>query len=175
MNTEILLDMLFEFLSKRRVTAKYLAEKYGVSERTVYRYVDALAHSLPLFVKRGRNGGICLSDSYRLPVGFMSGEEYTALLDALQIAYQKDPHPRFLNARRKINAQIKTESQTLSVVGDANGFFVEENFPSLTQKTQVILDCMREELLAEIEYQPKNGEMFHAKIEPHSLILRQGV
>ena len=44
MNTEILLDMLFEFLSKRRVTAHYLAEKYNVSERTVYRYVEALSH-----------------------------------------------------------------------------------------------------------------------------------
>ena len=100
MNTEILLDMLFECLEKRRVTARYLAEKYAVSERTVYRYIEELSKKVPIFVKRGRNGGICLSDSYRLPVGFMSGEEYTALLDALQIAYANDPNPRFMTARR---------------------------------------------------------------------------
>ncbi|MBO5736874.1 MAG: WYL domain-containing protein [Clostridia bacterium] len=175
MNTEILLDMLFEFLSKRRVTATYLAEKYGVSERTVYRYVEALSKTLPIFVKRGRNGGICLSDSYRLPVGFMSSEEYTAVVDALQLAYKNDPNPRFLHARRKLSAQAKTETQTLSLGGDAHGFFVEENLPSLTQKTQAILDCMREEVLAEVEYHPANGEKITSKIEPHSLILQDRV
>ena len=175
MNTEILLDMLFEFLSKRRVTANYLAEKYSISERTVYRYVEALSHSLPIFVKRGRNGGICLSDSYRLPVGFMSGEEYTAIIDALQLAYKNDPNPRFLQARRKVSAQVKTETQALTVSGEANGFLVEEFFPTITQKTQAILDCMREEVLAEAEYQTDSGEKILSKIEPHSLILRQGV
>ena len=175
MNTEILLDMLFEFLSKRKVTAGYLAEKYGISTRTVYRYVEALSQSLPIFVKRGRSGGICLSDSYRLPVGFMNGEEYTAVLDALQLAYKNDPNPRFLNARRKLSAQFKTETQTLSIGGEAHGFSVEERIPSLTQKTQVILDCMREEVLAEIEYHPQEEEKFLSKIEPYSLVLRQGV
>ncbi len=175
MNTEILLDMLFEFLSKRKVTAGYLAEKYGISTRTVYRYAEVLSQSLPLFVKRGRNGGICLSDSYRLPVGFMRDEEYTAILDALQLAYNHDPNPRFLNARRKLSAQLKTETQTLSIGGEAHGFAVEESLPSLTQKTQVILDCMREEVLAEIEYQPQNEEKFLSKIEPYSLVLQQDV
>ena len=175
MNTEILLDMLFEFLSKRKVSAGYLAEKYEISTRTVYRYVEALSQSLPIFVKRGRSGGICLSDSYRLPVGFMNSEEYTAILDALQLAYNHDPNPRFLNARRKLSAQLKTETQTLSLGGEAHGFSVEERLPSLTQKTQVILDCMREEVLAEIEYHPQDEEKFLSKIEPYSLILQQGV
>ena len=175
MNTEILLDMLFEVLSKRRVTANYLAEKYSVSERTVYRYVEALSHSVPLFVKRGRNGGICLSDNYRLPVGFMSGEEYTAAIDALQIAYQNTPEPRFLNARRKLRAQQKAEAHTLSLLGGAGEFFVEESFLAITQKTSVLLECMREERLAEIEYQPQGEPAFFTKIEPLSLLLRQGV
>ena len=83
MKFSILIDMLFDLLSKRKITAAYLAEKYQISPRTVYRYVDLLAQKLPVSVKRGRNGGIYLSDSYRLPVGFMSADEYTAAINAL--------------------------------------------------------------------------------------------
>ena len=175
MNTEILLDMLFEFLSKRKVTAGYLAEKYGVSERTVYRYVEALSNKIPLVVKRGRNGGICLSDSYRLPVGFMSADEYTAILDALQIAYSHDPNPRFVNARKKLNTQVKTEQRDLSITGEASGFFVEESLPTLTEKIRILRNCEQEELLAEIEYLPPDGERFSTKIEPHTFLLKEGV
>ena len=175
MNTEILLDMLFEFLSKRKVTAKHLAEKYGVSERTVYRYVEALSQKVPLFIKRGRNGGICLSDSYRLPVGFMSEAEYTAILDALQIAYNHDPNPRFTNARRKLNVQVKTEQRDLSIAGEGGEFFVEETLPAVRQKMRVLQDCMQGETLAELIYLTPDGEKFSSHIEPHAFLLKEGV
>ena len=175
MDTNILLDILFELLSKRKVTAKHLAEKYNVSERTIYRYVEALSQKVPLFIKRGRNGGICLSDSYRLPVGFMSTDEYASILDGLQIAYSHDPNPRFLNARRKLNSQVKTEQRNLALIGDAKEFFIEEALPSLQQKMQVVQDCIREERLADIEYTPRGEEKISTKIEPHALILKQGV
>ena len=48
MKYEILTDILFELLSKRKVTARYLAEKHATSERTIYRYLDILAVSVPL-------------------------------------------------------------------------------------------------------------------------------
>ena len=63
----ILLDILFELLSKRKVTATFLSEKFNISTRTVYRYVDTLSLCIPLYVKQGREGGIYLSDSYKLP------------------------------------------------------------------------------------------------------------
>ena len=98
MNISILLDMQFDFLSKRKISASYLAEKYGISQRTVYRYVEILSKKIPLVVKRGRNGGICLSDNYRLPVGFMSAEEYTAAVEALSAAYASNPEPKIERA-----------------------------------------------------------------------------
>ena len=175
MNTEILLDMLFECLEKRRVTARYLAEKYAVSERTVYRYIEELSKKVPIFVKRGRNGGICLSDSYRLPVGFMSGEEYTALLDALQIAYANDPNPRFMTARRKLNAQVKSERRDFTVTGEEGGFFVDEPLLAQHEKIGVLHECMGKEVLAEIEYFQADGKKIFTKIEPHAFLFQKGI
>ena len=175
MKTSILLDMLFDLLSKRRVTAAYFAEKYEISPRTVYRYVEELSEKLPLFVKRGRNGGICLSDNYRLPVGFMSAEEYSAILEALTKAYATDPSPRYLNARRKLSSQMKTEKSMRAVTGDAGCLFVESYLPALTDTARILTECIHEERLAECVYVNDNGEREEVKIEPHALLFRQDV
>jgi predicted DNA-binding transcriptional regulator YafY len=76
---------LTEYLRGRRtgVTAEALAERFGVTVRTMYRDLDALRQaSLPLAAERGRGGGYALDRSYSLPpVNFTSRE--AALLVAL--------------------------------------------------------------------------------------------
>lgn len=67
-----------EHLRARRtgVTAQALAERFGVTVRTIYRDLDALrAASLPLHAERGRGGGFALDRAYTLPpVNFTARE-----------------------------------------------------------------------------------------------------
>ena len=67
-----------EHLRGRRtgVTAEQLAERFGVSLRTIYRDLDALREaSLPLRADRGRGGGYALDRNYTLPpVNFTARE-----------------------------------------------------------------------------------------------------
>jgi predicted DNA-binding transcriptional regulator YafY len=76
---------LAEYLRGRRtgVTAETLAERFGVTIRTIYRDLDGLrAASLPLAAERGRGGGYALDRSYSLPpVNFTARQ--AALLIAL--------------------------------------------------------------------------------------------
>jgi predicted DNA-binding transcriptional regulator YafY len=61
---------LAEYLRGRRtgVTAEQLAEKFGVTVRTIYRDLDALRDaSLPVSAERGPGGGYALDRSYTLP------------------------------------------------------------------------------------------------------------
>src|SRR6185436_20242305 len=61
---------LAEYLRGRRtgVTAEILAERFGVTVRTIYRDLDSLRDaSLPLLAERGRGGGYALERSYSLP------------------------------------------------------------------------------------------------------------
>ncbi|MBP5686327.1 MAG: HTH domain-containing protein, partial [Clostridia bacterium] len=58
MKFEIVLKILFDLLSNRTMTAKSIAEEYGISVRTVYRYIDCLdAAGVPLYTVRGNRGG----------------------------------------------------------------------------------------------------------------------
>jgi predicted DNA-binding transcriptional regulator YafY len=76
---------LAEYLRGRRtgVTAEVLAERFGVTIRTIYRDLDALrAASMPVAAERGRGGGYALDRSYSLPpVNFTARE--AALLVAV--------------------------------------------------------------------------------------------
>jgi predicted DNA-binding transcriptional regulator YafY len=76
---------LAEVLRGRRtgVTAEALAERFGVTVRTIYRDLDALrAASMPVSAERGPGGGFALDRSYSLPpVNFTARE--AALLVAL--------------------------------------------------------------------------------------------
>ena len=69
---------LAEHLRGRRtgVTAESLAERFGVTIRTIYRDLDTLrAADLPLTAERGRGGGYALDRSYSLPpVNFTARE-----------------------------------------------------------------------------------------------------
>ncbi|MFN3202507.1 MAG: helix-turn-helix transcriptional regulator [Bradymonadia bacterium] len=67
-----------EYLRGRRTgtTAEALAERFGVSLRTIYRDLDSLRSAdLPVVGERGRGGGLALDRSYSLPpVNFTARE-----------------------------------------------------------------------------------------------------
>ena len=74
--------ILTELLAKKKVTAKYLAEKYEISVRTVYRYLDVLAAGgVNFFTDRGRNGGIKIADDYKLSASYLTDAEKQLVAD----------------------------------------------------------------------------------------------
>jgi predicted DNA-binding transcriptional regulator YafY len=108
---------LAEYLRGRRtgVTANVLAERFGVTIRTIYRDLDALrAASMPLSAERGRGGGFALDRSYSLPpVNFTARE--AALLVALgrfAISMRLLPFTDTLeSALDKVRAALSTSAQ----------------------------------------------------------------
>ncbi len=179
MKFSILLDIFFELLAKRILTAGYIAEKHGISVRTVYRYVDLLSTTVPIYVKQGRNGGICMSDSYKLPKGFMTKDEYEAAIEALSAMYAQLPEERFLAAKRKLSAQVKSETRDLTLSGNVGTILVDSgtwgDARKFSDKMRLYEECIRDRLVVEIDYHSRVGERSTRKIEPHVLVFKQNV
>ena len=179
MKFTILLSILFDLLAKRKATASYLAEKHKISPRTVYRYIDVLSLSVPVRVKRGRNGGIYISDSYKLPMGFMTLEEYDAAIEALVATYTRFPEERFLAAHRKLSAQMKSENRALMLSGEIGNIIIDSSswgdVRGFSEKFRLFEECIRSLTVAEIEYSARTGEKTMRKIEPHVLIFKQNI
>jgi predicted DNA-binding transcriptional regulator YafY len=108
---------LAEHLRSRRtgVTAEALAERFGVTMRTIYRDLDALREAeLPVEAERGRGGGYALDRSYTLPPVNFTPREAAVLVALGRFAVQMRllPFTRTLDsALDKVRAALSTSNQ----------------------------------------------------------------
>ncbi|MBU4540305.1 MAG: YafY family transcriptional regulator [Firmicutes bacterium] len=80
-----LLEMVYILFEKKKVTARELADYFEVSQRTIYRDVEALsAAGVPVYAEKGKGGGIRLLDNYVIKKSLLSEKEQTNLLASLQ-------------------------------------------------------------------------------------------
>lgn len=80
-----LLEIITILLNRETITARELADRFGVSSRTIYRDVDALSSAgVPVYSSKGNNGGISLLEDYTLNKALLSKSESEGLLLALK-------------------------------------------------------------------------------------------
>lgn len=85
MSDSRLFHILYYLLNKERATAPELAEKCEVSQRTIYRDIEALSGAgIPVYAEPGRNGGISLLQDFVLDRALLSRQEKQETLAALQ-------------------------------------------------------------------------------------------
>ncbi|HEU5369196.1 MAG TPA: YafY family protein [Ktedonobacterales bacterium] len=81
MRADRLLSMLLLLQANRRITAQKLAEKLEVSERTIYRDLEALsAAGVPVYAERGPGGGCALLGDYRTTLTGLNEADVRTLL-----------------------------------------------------------------------------------------------
>ena len=73
MQLYIMMNILISILNSGKTNAQKLAEKFEVSKRSIYRYINALSSSgIPVVTEIGRNGGIYIAPEYEIKNLFLS-------------------------------------------------------------------------------------------------------
>ncbi len=79
------LSILLELTKKEKVTAKYLANKFEISTRSVYRYLDELESAgIPTYTQVGKNGGIGIEKNFVLDRIILNSQEKELLKNCLE-------------------------------------------------------------------------------------------
>ena len=80
-----LIEIITILLNRQTITARELADRFGVSTRTIYRDVDVLSSAgIPICTDQGKGGGISLLEDYTLSKAMLSKSESEGLILALK-------------------------------------------------------------------------------------------
>lgn len=164
-----------ELLKKRCVTSTYLADKYEISVRSVYRYIDVLsANGVPVFCSRGRYGGIKIADNYKLPATLLTKNEQEEVISALNLLKGARPNVDVAAIRDKFAAVDSADvSKNLYMAGDKlvlEGVIGDSRL--FYGKVQPLSRAIDECKTVKILYHDRGGEITERNVRPHAFVLK---
>ncbi|MDD3831175.1 MAG: YafY family protein [Clostridia bacterium] len=172
MQNSVLLGILMTLLGNKQVTSAQLAEKYEVSRRTIFRYVDVLCQAeIPIYANPGRHGGFGIIDSYKMTSTFFTPTEYNCLLSAVKSYSQKDAVATLL--LDKLNALSRPQIPDNYLATDQ--LVVEMSVtPALLGNILVLKNAICKSLVVNIDYQYEDTSA-RRQILPHTILYRNAI
>ncbi|EAZ79719.1 helix-turn-helix transcriptional regulator [Algoriphagus machipongonensis] len=150
--------ILTHLQSKRTIRAIELANRFGVSLRTIYRDVRALEETgVPIIGEAGQ--GYSLVEGYRLPPVMFTKQEALAFIVAeklLEKSMDEESNRFFKEALYKVKAILKSEEKDLlGRVDDKIQVFKRENHQSQFKRSknfQLVLEAISERRVLQGHY-----------------------
>ncbi len=159
--------------TKRRITSTSLAEKFGVSIRTIYRDIKALQHAgIPILIEEGK--GYTLMEGYKIPPIMFSESEANALITVEQLVLKNHDSSlikEYTEAINKIRAVLlystKEKAELLSNRIAVSPAIRKANTSNSLTLIQHALTTFN--LLKIIYRSEQKGEITERRIEPFAL------
>ena len=174
MQIDQLFELVYVLIDKKQVTAKEMAERFGVSTRTIYRWVDALSVSgVPIYSQNGRGGGIAISEKYALDTKVLSEEERLAIVSSVKALNSLSGNPASV-----VNANIKA-AEKISGLVEKDTDWLEVDFApwspegsSVRQVFGTLRDCILQKKQVVFDYYSGDGRMERRTVHPWKLIYK---
>ena len=169
--------IMTQLQSKRLVTAKFLATKYNVSIRTIYRDIRTLESSgIPVVTEEGK--GYTLMEGYQLPPVMFSEKEANALITAEHIIFKNKDQSLIENysgAITKIKAVLRyTQKEKTDLLAQRIQYRTNRNEDKSSSYLMDIQSAITDFQLIEIEYRSLKNEQSKRKVEPFAIYSTQG-
>ena len=122
-----LFKITYILLQRETVTARELAERFEVAMRTIYRDVELLSASgIPVYMERGRGGGLRLMDNFILDKTVLTREEKAEVLASLAALTA--------TGREEADRALK---KLASLFGDSGSDWIEVDFSGWSWSTDI--------------------------------------
>lgn len=157
-----IIEIITVLLNKKTVTAAELAERFGVSVRTIYRDIDMLSSSgVPVYTSQGVNGGISIMEDYTISRTMLSDHDKDSILFALQ-SLQSTKYPELDIVLEKLGGLFRNNaSEWISV--DFSPWGSNPNaYNKFVDIKAAILQCR----VIEIDYINAQNKRSTRRIEP---------
>ncbi len=173
-----LLAIVMLLLSRGRVTARDLAQRFEVSDRTIYRDIEAINRAgIPVVSRAGITGGYEIMEGFRLDRQYLSLKELRSIVTALKgVRYTlDDPDLDVLLA--KVDAIAgKAEHGGFKATGAANPFVIHPNAWQTSSwdrdKFAQLRSAIQDFKCVRMTYMNAGGLLSDRVVEPISLVLK---
>jgi predicted DNA-binding transcriptional regulator YafY len=168
-----LVAMLTMLQSKRLITATFLAEKFGVSVRTIYRDIRALEQAgVPILTEDGK--GYTLMEGYKIPPIMFSENQANALILAEQLVLKNRDSSLikdYAEAIDKIKAVLKqNEKDKANLLSLRTKFAKLENFEIKSNVLSTIQIALTNFYPIKLAYINAENEESIRIVEPFALL-----
>lgn len=181
MRADRLVAMILLLQRRHSLTARQLAERLEVSERTVLRDIQALGMAgIPVYAQRGSHGGFQLMSGYRLDLsGLRTAELRTLLLGGHEglladLGWEQDA----LTAQDKLHLAIPSDQYSVAAEVTQR-FYIDETPWFSSPKAEPALDTIQQALWQnrqlDLMYAKPDGSVISRAICPYALVAKVGV
>lgn len=180
MRADRLVSIILLLQNRGKLTTRELAQMLEVSERTIFRDMEALsAAGIPVLAERGRDGGWMLSEGYRTSLTGMKAKEIASLLLSADTTILRDLgiQEDFFSAARKLEA-ISGPSPGSPVVDSIQRIYVDSESWHPVNEAYPYLGLLQEALWQDraVHITYLRGETEKARlIHPLGLVNKRGV
>lgn len=178
MRADRLLSIVLLLQRHRHLTAKALAESLDVTERTIYRDIEALSIAgVPVYTRSGTDGGCFLDEQYRTSLNWLSGIELQTLMSGDNRTALSDLGMQHIrdNAVLKLLSLIPQRHQTEAnlmrqrLYVDSSGWYgLTEPHPALPQLKEAVWG----DFWVTASYESWEGDSQIRTFAPYSLIYK---
>lgn len=161
-----LIEIVMLLLNRQTVTAKELAERFGVAVRTIYRDIEDLsAAGVPIYMTKGKGGGISILEDYSINKAVLTESERENLAVALK-TMQAVKYPEIDAILEKIGAVFKNGDNTEWIKIDFAGW---GSSPKEQDKFSDIKNAILRCQVIRFDYVNVSGQRSSRFVEPEQL------
>lgn len=164
-----LFEIIYLLMDRHQMTSSELAKELEVSTRTIRRDIEALsAAGVPVYMTRGKQGGIHLLPNYVLNKSIVSEAEQTEILSALSalrstgVADDDETHERFARIFQR---------ETIDWIDIDFSFWGAP--PEYKQAFETIKEAITSRHLLRFEYYDASGKASIRTVEPARLVFKE--
>lgn len=167
------IDRLFQIvhilIEHKKVTASYLAQRFMVSTRTIYRDLDTLSlNGIPIMTTKGKEGGISLMDHYVMDKSVLTKEDKDNLklgLETLQLTSGQGEKQALSKLRSLFNYN---DEEWIKV-----DFSHWGNDPIEQEKFESLKEAIMAKRVVTYDYYGRSGQPVKRSVMPHQLLFKE--
>jgi predicted DNA-binding transcriptional regulator YafY len=170
MQVNRLFEIIYILLDKNIVTAKELAEKFEVSQRTIYRDIETLSTSgIPVYMSKGKGGGISILSNFVLNKAILTEEEKSEILSSIRavnaLSFNDSKPEKVLKKLNNILGENDTDWIEVDFSNWGNSKIEKETFNNL--KSAIL-----SKKVVKFDYSSSKGENISREVCPLKLYFK---